>query len=360
MPARWHDLHSRTAPTEHDAGRHDIVGHHAMRVAATIVAAALVLTSCAPSLPQPAPGAVPAVPPAALTVDQADRVREEIGTSLASADAALSAADLAARVSGPALASRAAEYAVSTTTAGANGLTPLEMDAQTVVLPSTEVWPRTQLVVTEQPDDLSSPRLLVFQQADARSQYTLWGWVRLLPGVKMPATAAPTIGSQPLAADATGLVATPNDVVAHYADVLLNGDASAFAAEFAAPDTYRQGIASGREPYAQIANQTKGTFSETYAPVPEQTLVLATADGGALAVSAMTTTSTLNFSGASLPLPPELAAVSGGALAPGAALRSTLSVTYSDVLAFYIPPTGATTPVQVLGAEHIRTSVTGS
>ncbi len=354
MSVRWHDLHPRSANTR------SIAGSHRARAAATVMAASLVLTSCASSLPQPVPGAVPAVPPAALTVDQSDRVRGEIGASLDTADAALSAADLAARVSGPALASRAAEYAVSTTTAGANGLTPLAMDAQTVVLPSTEVWPRTQFVVTEQPDDLSSPQLLVFQQADARSQYTLWGWVRLLPGVKMPATAAPTIGSQPLAADATGLVATPNDVVAHYADVLLNGDASAFITQFAAPDTYRQSVASGREPYAAIASQTGGTFAETYAPVPEQTFALATADGGALAVSAMTTSSTLNFSGASLPLPPELAAVSGGALAPGAALRSNLSVTYADVIAFYIPPTGATTPVQVLGAEHIRTSVSGS
>lgn len=354
MPARRYDLHPRAARAARRGA-----GPRA-RVATVMVAAALVLTSCAPALPAPAPGTVPAVPPPVLTQDQADRVLGEIGTSLATADEALSVPDLAARLSGPALASRAAEYAVSATTAGAKGLTALEMNAQTIVLPSTEGWPRTEFVVTEQPDDLSSPRLLVLQQATPRGQYTLWGWVRLLPGIKMPATAAPTVGSQPLAADATGLVATPNDVVAHYADVLLNGDASAFIAEFAEPDTYRQGVASGREPYAAIATQTKGTFSETYTPVPDQTFVLATADGGALAVSAMTTSSTLDFSGASLPLPPELAAVSGGALAPGAELRANLSVTYTDVIAFYIPPTGAKTPVQVLGAEHIRTSVTGS
>ncbi|RYV50673.1 hypothetical protein EUA98_12555 [Pengzhenrongella frigida] len=325
-----------------------------------MLAGALVLTGCSSPLPEPAPGAVPAVPPPVLTLDQADHVLEQIGTDLAAADAALSAADLATRVSGPALASRTAEYAVSTTTAGAKGLTALEMNAQTLVLPSTEVWPRTQLVVTEQPDDLSSPRLLVLQQTDPRSQYTLWGWVRLLPGVKMPATAAPTIGSAPLAADADGLLAAPNDVVAHYADVLLNGDASPFVAEFAAPDPYRQGITSGREPFAQIASQTKGTFTETYTPDADQTFALATADGGAIVVAAMSTASSLSFSGASLPLPAEFAALSGGALAPGAALRSNLEVTYSDVIAFYVPPAGATTPVQVLGAEHIRTSVTGS
>lgn len=335
--------------------------HHLRRRAAALAAAAsLVLAACAPALPEPAPAAVPAVPPPALTIDQSDRVLGQIGTILASADAALSTTGLQTRLSGPALASRTAEYAVTTATAGAKGLTSLQMNAQTLVVPSTETWPRTEFVVTEQPDDLSSPRLLVLQQADPRSQYTLWGWARLLPGIKMPATAAPTVGSAPLPPDATGLAATPTDVVAQYADVLLNGDASAYAAAFAAPDSYRQGIAAGRAPLAQVASQASGAFTETYTPVADQTFALSTADGGALVVAAMSTSSALSFSGASLPLPPELAAVSGGALAPGAELRSSLAVTYSDVIAFYVPPAGAKSPVQVLGAEHIRTSVTGS
>lgn len=359
MPARRPDPRPRSTPSRHRPPT-SRGASRGSRAAAAVIAAVLVLTACSPGLPEPTPGAVPAVPPPVLTLDQADHVLGEIGTSLAAADAALSATDLQARVSGPALASRTAEYSVTTTTAGAKGLTSLQLDTQTLVLPSTEAWPRTQFVVTQQPDDLSSPRLLVLQQATPRSQYTLWGWVRLLPGVKMPATAEPTIGSAPVAADATGLVAAPNDVVAHYADVLLNGDASAFVAEFEAPDTYREGIASGREPFVQIASQTNGTFTEAYAPVPDQTFALATADGGALMVSAMSTSSSLSFSGASLPLPAELAAVSGGAFAPGAELRSSLAVTYADVIAFYVPPAGATTPIRVLGAEHIRTSVTGS
>lgn len=334
--------------------------HPRRRVAALAVAASLVLAACAPGLPEPTPAAVPAVPPPALTIDQSGRVLKGIGASLASADAALSATGLESRLSGPALISRTAEYAVTTATAGAKGVTSLQMAAQTLVVPSTEEWPRTAFVVTEQPDDLSSPRLLVLQQVAPRSQYTLWGWARLLPGTKMPATATPTAGSTPLPADAAGLVATPADVVVQYADVLLNGDASAYAAAFAAPDSYRQGIASGREPLAQVASQASGTFTETYAPVADQTFALSTADGGALVVAGMSTSSALSFKGASLPLPPEFAAVSGGTLAAEAELRNSLAVTYSDVIAFYVPPAGAKAPVQVLGAEHIRTSVTGS
>ena len=328
--------------------------------AAVAAGACLALAGCAPALPEPHPAAVAAVPPPALTIAQTDRLLGAIGARLTAADTALSAAGLDTRLSGPALASRTAEYAVTSATAGAKGLTALQLNAQALVVPSTQEWPRTEFVVTEQPDDLTSPRLLVLQQASPRSEYTMWGWARLLPGVKMPATATPTIGSSPLPADAAGLIASPSDVVAHYADVLLNGDASAYASTFAAPDTYRASITGGRAPLAQVAAQANGTFTETYTPTPDQTYALSTADGGALVVTAMSTASALTITGASLRVPAELAAVSGGALAPDVELRNALNVTYADVVAFYVPPAGSKTLIQVLGAEHIRTSVTGS
>ena len=61
-------------------------------------------------------------------------------------------------------------------------------------MPQTDAWPRTQLVVTKQPDDLQAPRILVMQQAAPREQYRLWGWGRMGAGVQMPATAAPETG----------------------------------------------------------------------------------------------------------------------------------------------------------------------
>ncbi|HEY8720863.1 hypothetical protein [Pengzhenrongella sp.] len=334
--------------------------HHRRRAAALAAVVSLVLVGCAPDLPQPHPEAAPAVAPPTLTTDQSERVLVALGKTLTDADGALSADSLKARLSGPALASRSAEYSVSKTTSGAKGLTALPTKAQTLVVPSTEAWPRTEFVVTTQPDDLSSPRLLVLQQADPRSQYTLWGWARLLPGVKMPATAAPTTGSAPVAPDAKGLAATPTDVVSQYADVLLNGDKSTHAKTFTAADSYRKGIVNGREPLANVAKQASGKFTETYAPVKDQTFALATADGGALVVAGMSTVSDLTFSGASLSPPPELVAVSGGKLKSGVELRNSLKVTYADVVAFYIPPAAKKAQVQVLGAEHIRTSVTGS
>jgi hypothetical protein len=278
---------------------------------------------------------------------------------LAAGDAASSAAALAPRVSGPALALRTAEYAVAAATAGGQPVTPLPLTPQTVVTPSTTEWPRTQMVVSEQPDDLTSPRVLVLRQESPRSAYTLWGWARLLPGSQMPPTASPLTGSAPLPPDTAGLVAAPVDVVAQYADVLTNGAASAFAASFASPDAYLAQVELLRSQYA-TATQGSGTLTQTYAPVPDQVFALATADGGALVAAGLTSSASLRISGASLPVPVEFSAVSGGTIPPGAVLRNNLDFVTTDVVVFYVPPAGAAAPVRVLAGERTFTSASGS
>ena len=129
--------------------------------------------------------------PAATTVVQSQDVLTDVGAVLAAADAALDPAQLPPRVEGPALAVRTAEYARATATAGAKPPTALPTDEQALIVPQTDVWPRTQLVVTKQPDDLQAPRILVMQQTAPREPYRLWGWGRMGAGVQMPATAAP-------------------------------------------------------------------------------------------------------------------------------------------------------------------------
>ena len=52
--------------------------------------------------------------------------------------------------------------------------------------------------------------------------------------------------------------------------------------------------------------------------------------------------------------------VSGGALPAGAVLRNNLSFTYTDVVAFHVPPADVGGPIRVLGAEHTYTSASGS
>jgi hypothetical protein len=317
-----------------------------------VVAAALMLGACASPPPEPQPEAAPAVAPPAVTVAQSQSVLGQLGEVLAAGDASFDATGLPARLSGPALAARTLEYARAVSTAGAKLPTALPTDAQVLVVPDTTTWPRTQLVVTEQPENLEAPRILVLRQESAREPYRLWGWARLGPGVQMPATADPTGGSAVLPSDSTDLLVPPAEVLAQYADVLANGDASAFAATYPL-DFFRQTIEAART-NMQAAVAPVGTVAETYVPRPEEIVALGTADGGALVVGGLDTTTTLAIADPGIDLDPTTAALAGRPR-----VTNHLVSTWVDVLVFYVPPAGAATPVQLLAGEHARTTVAG-
>lgn len=314
---------------------------------------ALGLAACATPVPEPAPDAVPAVPPPALTVAQSTSVLDEVGTVLAAGDEALDATGLPARVEGPALAIRTAEYVRATATNGERPPVTLPMEAQTTIVPNSTTWPRTQMVVTVQPDDLQAPLLLVLEQSGPREPYRLWGWSRLGPSVEMPATAEPEIGSEPVAADDDTLLLTPTEAVAQYADVLTNGDASAAAATFPA-DFFRTALTDARAQTA-ASLQAVATVAETVAPVEGELTALRTADGGAIVVAELSTVTTITLSQGSITLSDPFDA----ALAGKDSVTSNLVRTWTDVVALYVPPAGGAEQVEVLAAEHARTSVTG-
>lgn len=330
-----------------------MIRHPRRRVAVLAVLAVVSLGACATPLPQPAPAPVPAVAPAATTISQSDNVLNDLGEVLAAGDETLDAALLAPRVSGPALEIRSAEYVRAKATANAKPPTLIPTQEQALILPQTDTWPRTQLVVTEQPDDLQAPRILVLLQSAPRDQYHLWGWGRMGQGIQMPATAAPGTGSAVVAPDATGLVATPTDAFVQYADVLANGAASQYAAAFA-PDALRTGIEAARA--ATVAGVgSAGTVTETYTPAPEPLTSLATVDGGAIVVSQLTTVSTVQLTaGGTIPaFDPFYAALTGKTTAAGSFVR-----TFTDVVIMYVPPAGGTALMQVLAAEHAVTKAT--
>lgn len=317
-------------------------------------AVVLGLSACATPLPQAQPEPVPAVAPAATTVDQSQNVLTDVGEVLTAADATLDPALLPPRVEEPALAVRTAEYTRATATAGAKPPTALPTAEQALIVPQTDVWPRTQLVVTKQPDDLQAPRILVMQQTAPREQYRLWGWGRMGAGVQMPATAAPETGSEVLAPDEPGLLVTPAEALQQYADVLANGTASGYAATFQ-PDTFRTSIEAARA--ATVAGvQAAGTATETYTPEPAPVVSLRTVDGGAIVVGQLTTVSTvtLTVAGGTIPISdPFYAALTGKQSATSNFVR-----TFTDVLVMYVPPAGSAALVQLLAAEHAVTSAT--
>ncbi|MBU4213350.1 MAG: hypothetical protein KJ792_01685 [Actinobacteria bacterium] len=319
------------------------------QIAALAAVVALLMTACSNPLPTAMPEAEAVAPPA-LSAVQSQAVVAAVGSVLSTSDKALDPAGLPARLTGPALAMRTAEYIRSTATGGAKPPTPLPANEATAVIPQTDVWPRTMLVITDQPDDLSARRVLVLQQAAPRDQYKLWGWARMFPG-EFPTTAALTTGSAVLAADDPDLVVPPSAILSQYADVLANGAASASAAKYAG-DTFRTAIEANRTQQQALAAEGGATFTETYTATDGPVVSLATQEGGALVVGQLSTTSTITAAqGGTLTNSDPFSA----ALA-GAAPTTTLVRTYTDVLVFYVPPASAGGQVVALAAEQILTA----
>ncbi|MBU4335813.1 MAG: hypothetical protein KJ548_04500 [Actinobacteria bacterium] len=316
-------------------------------VLATVVA--LLATACSNPLPSVSPEAE-AVPPPVLSAAQSQTVLAAVGSVLSTSDQALDPTGLSARLTGPALTMRTAEYIRSTATGGAKAPTALPANEASAVIPQTDVWPRTMLVITEQPDDLSARRVLILQQGSPREQYKLWGWARMFPG-EFPTTAALTTGSAVVAADDPDLVVPPSAVLSQYADVLANGASSASAATYAG-DTFRTATEANRTQQQALAAEGGATFTETYAAVDGPVVSLATQDGGALVVGQLSTTSTITAAeGGTLTNSDPFSA----ALA-GAAPTTSLARTYTDVLVFYVPPASAGGQVVALAAEQILTA----
>ncbi len=312
---------------------------------------ALVLAGCSTPLPTPEPDAVPVTAQSAVSAEQVDDVLADLAATLEAADAVPQADLLDPRVTGPARAIREAEY-VLRLAGDPDAITPIPQAAQTIIAPATQAWPRTVMVVTEPPEDLQAPLLLTLVQDSPRDQYRLWSWSRLFPGVEMPATAQPEIGSAPVEVDADTLAVPPDEVVARYVDVLTQGDASEFVGAFT-EDPLRAGIVALRDALS-AGVVDKGTLTETYQPYDTGPHAIATADGGAIVVGAVQTVTTITLVDSTLTIGDETASLLGRQT-----VASNLAITWLSVVVFAVPPAGSEEPVQVLGAEHSRTQVTG-
>src|SRR5690606_11186285 len=124
-------------------------------------------------------------------------------------------------------------------------------------------------------------------QESPRSQFRLFSWSRLFPGVEMPPTATPELGSAPVAPGDADLAVAPSDVLLQYADLLSHGAESQYAASFT-EDPLHAGIDALREGYVAAVGEN-GTLTETYQPGDEGPYALATAEGGAIVVGTIRT-----------------------------------------------------------------------
>lgn len=322
----------------------------AARAAAAAVTLAA-LAACTEPLPVAQPDPEQSVAPAAATPEQLERVLADVGAALAAADEAASVDPLAPRVAGPAATMRAAEYTLQEA-GDADAVTPVPTGIQTLVTPATAEWPRTVMAVTEPSADLQPPLLLALTQEDPRDAYTLQAWVRLFPGVEMPATTQPEIGSAPVTEASPELSVATGEVLARYLDVLTNGAESEFAATFD-EDPLRTGILATRDAYAELVAEN-GSLSQTYAVEDAGPWTMSTADGGAIVMGAFRTQAAITLVDSTLTIGDETAAFLGTDT-----VTEDLGITWLSMVAFAVPPAGSDAPVTVLGAEHSPVAVSG-
>lgn len=311
-------------------------------VAAAVGAA---LTACSEQdIPAPSVTATPSAHPA-LTADKLTAILERIQTGLSAADAAKSPDSLAGYLVGPAARVRAEEYAIAQATGDDKFVHAFITTSQAGVAGLTTDFPRTALVVTEPAAEGEPPYLLILTQDDARSPYQMWGWARLSGRSQVPTTSTTVVGSESVSADATGLVATPQEVLDAYIDALNNPtgeNGTAFA-----DDTLRQRIAAERA----IDLGGMGTVTVTAAAGSDGFKGLRTTANGALVMT------TITFSTVYRNTVARSTITVGGTVAKmlgdNASVVGTVTVTYDVMVVFSIPPDSEGGQSAVIGLDLV-------
>lgn len=319
-------------------------------VAAMAAATALLASACSAQLPAPHPDPVDAHARPVMTEAALTAVSSRIGRELTAADAAKDPAALTGVVTGPALTLRTAQYQFQAADE-TQVPTVLPSTLQAEAIPTTQTWPRTAIALTTQPEDLQAQRIVVYTQGEARSNYQLWGWVRMFPQATFPSFPSAQDGTAAVT-DSTGLLVPIADAVNRYADVLTQGDASEFAELFAA-DPLRQSVIDNRTAMNEAYAGIEGTYSYTVAATgdPATYPALRTFDGGALVLATFEATETGSAPEGAVITPDAQTAV----LLGGTAVANHLIVKRTIVVAFYIPATGGAVQVSPIGAENVRT-----
>ncbi|MBT1167133.1 hypothetical protein [Bifidobacterium simiarum] len=320
------------------------------RIAAAAISAAMLipLAACDERVPKVATPTASASASPVISESQEKKIRGEILKVLNATDQSKDVKSLSARVEGPELAVRASQLTIAKATKKNDPHSTIPSKISQTVIPTDSSWPRSVFTITTTTDDQQSQRLLVLNQDSARSNYKLWGVARLFQGAQLPAFEIPKIGSSMGTLKDTGLVATPADAVAHYADLLQNGSSSKYASQFE-DDQLRKDLATLTATVQKGIADNKGTQSQTFTPQSDQIKVMRAANGGDLVVAQINSAWTRSAGEGRESLP---ASDAEKALFGNGKATSTMKVTYVNVIALYIPTKASNGKIQAVGAER--------
>ena len=255
---------------------------------------------------------------------------------------------LSQAVSGPALDIRTSELTIANKTGNLDPKATIPREAAQTIVPTNSGWPRDLMTITTTTKDQQSKRLLVLRQQRARSNYKLWAVARLFPGVHLPKFAVPSIGSSMGKSNDTGLVMTPDEAVAAYADVLQNGENSKYAKHFA-DDYLRKKLVELSKAVQAGMERNKGSQEQVFTPNLKQISIMRSSDGSDLVVARIDSVWTRKAGEGreSRPASDEEKALFGDGKAKG-----TMRVTYVNVIALVVPPASSHMKIIPVGAER--------
>ncbi|MEJ3404245.1 hypothetical protein WDJ51_05840 [Rathayibacter sp. YIM 133350] len=296
-----------------------------------------------------------ALKPPAVTVPQLERIVRKIAVVAADSDAKLDLDTLKTRFAGPALELREANYKVRSTLAeypapDAIPAAPVEL----TVPQQTDSWPRVVMTVIQNKDDpTTKPTALVLSQAGPRENYVVRYAVALAADATVPGMAPASIGSPIVAPDSEFLLLPPNQVATAYADVMMNGDKSQYYPLFDTEhDAFLPQVGVAYKDKRRAELPATASIEFTNAPGKGRTISLATNDNGALVTANINETETVR-------------PTDGGTVSPQNAAKAYSGVenstkgvtqTFGDQLLFYVPPTGSTEKITLLGFAQGLTS----
>ncbi|PXA67877.1 hypothetical protein [Cryobacterium arcticum] len=289
-------------------------------------------------------------PEPAVTVPQLERIVGGIVNLTAEADANLDAAAIATRFTGPALEQRLANYKIRTADASFAPTTALPDAPLTLTLPQqTDTWPRVVTTVLQSADEASVPTMaLILKQESPRENYLVEYAIQLEASAKVPGVAPATIGAVAIAPDNKFMSMAPEAVGPAYADILLNGEASASYPLFEAEgDTARTQLGVEAKQAQKDKLEDTATMEFTNAVGSGDVVALATNDSGsivAVSVNEITTVTAVNGKATIEPTSGPSRALSG--------IDKTskgIQSTYSEQLLFHVPAAGSTDKIVLLG-----------
>ncbi|MBL0885787.1 hypothetical protein [Myceligenerans indicum] len=327
-------------------------------VAVTPLLVVGLLAGCAQELPAPEPPS--AAVGAMVTEKQEKTIISRVAESVEKATQERKIDALDARMTGPAKTIRTSQLNVAKKLDSDKQVTKLPMSMQSVTLPSDPQWPRLSMAASTQPKDLTPPVLYAFEQASARSDYKLWAWARLLPGVTLPRFAPTDTGTETVADDdEKTLASSPAKAVAMYADVLSEGKDSKFSGKIE-DDDFRDLMRKQESAQKKADGWKKAEGKYSFSAKADKDAgvrSMRTLDGGAIVMGAIDSAQVIQLQDKA-EAPPSNGFVTQKALFGDQDVTNVLRTKYLDVVALYVPPAGSEEKVRLVGFEHIAVAAT--